>query len=46
MPYAIVIRAFPSTDLPLAHAPGKTLHGVGRHQEGDIPGMIRVIPLM
>jgi len=28
MPYAIVIHAFPKTDLPLAHAQGKILHGV------------------
>lgn len=28
MPYAIVIHAFPRTDLPLAHAQGKILHGV------------------
>lgn len=28
MPYAIVIHAFPRTDLPLAHAQGKVLHGL------------------
>lgn len=28
MPYAIVIHAFPRTDLPLAHAQGKILHGL------------------
>ena len=28
MPYAIVIHAFPRTDLPIAHAQGKILHGV------------------
>jgi len=28
MPYAIVIHAFPKTDLPLAHAQGKLLHGL------------------
>jgi CRISPR-associated endoribonuclease Cas6 len=28
MPYAIVIHAFPRTDLPVAHAQGKILHGV------------------
>ena len=28
MPYAIVIHAFPKTDLPLAHAQGKILHGL------------------
>ena len=28
MPYAIVIHAFPRTDLPLAHVQGKILHGV------------------
>src|SRR6266446_1352319 len=27
MPYAIVIHAFPKTDLPLTHAQGKVLHG-------------------
>jgi CRISPR-associated endoribonuclease Cas6 len=28
MPYAIVIHAFPKTDLPLVHAQGKILHGL------------------
>src|SRR5689334_3637644 len=28
MPYAIVIHAFPRTDLPLVHAQGKILHGL------------------
>jgi len=28
MPYAIVIHAFPRTDLPVAHAQGKILHGL------------------
>ncbi len=28
MPYAIVIHAFPRTDLPLDHAQGKILHGL------------------
>lgn len=28
MPYAIVIHAFPQTNLPLAHAQGKILHGL------------------
>ena len=28
MPYAIVIHAIPRTDLPIAHAQGKILHGV------------------
>ena len=28
MPYAIVIYAFPRTDLPVAHAQGKILHGL------------------
>lgn len=28
MPYAIVIHAFPQTDLPLVHAQGKILHGL------------------
>ncbi len=28
MPYAIVIHAFPRTDLPLMHAQGKILHGL------------------
>ncbi len=28
MPYAIVIHAFPKTDLPVAHAQGKILHGL------------------
>jgi len=28
MPYAIVIHAFPRTDLPLVHAQGKVLHGL------------------
>lgn len=28
MPYAIVIHAFPRTDLPVAHAQGKVLHGL------------------
>jgi CRISPR-associated endoribonuclease Cas6 len=28
MPYAIVIHAFPRTNLPLAHAQGKILHGL------------------
>jgi CRISPR-associated endoribonuclease Cas6 len=28
MPYAIVIHAFPKTDLPLGHAQGKILHGL------------------
>ena len=28
MPYAIVIHAFPKTDLPLIHAQGKILHGL------------------
>src|SRR6266446_8877671 len=28
MPYAIVIHAFPKTDLPLTHAQGKVLHGL------------------
>ena len=28
MPYAIVIHAFPRTDLPLSHAQGKVLHGL------------------
>jgi CRISPR-associated endoribonuclease Cas6 len=28
MPYAIVIHAFPRTDLPIAHAQGKILHGL------------------
>ena len=28
MPYAIVIHAFPKTDLPLIHAQGKVLHGL------------------
>lgn len=28
MPYSIVIHAFPRTDLPLAHAQGKILHGL------------------
>ena len=28
MPYAIVILAFPRTDLPLMHAQGKILHGL------------------
>ena len=28
MPYAIVISAFPKTDLPLAHAQGNILHGL------------------
>src|SRR5215510_14787915 len=28
MPYAIVIHAFPRTNLPLVHAQGKILHGL------------------
>lgn len=28
MPYAIVIHAFPRTDLPITHAQGKVLHGL------------------
>ncbi len=28
MPYAIVIHAFPKTDLPLVHTQGKVLHGL------------------
>jgi CRISPR-associated endoribonuclease Cas6 len=28
MPYAIVIHAFPKTDLPVVHAQGKVLHGL------------------
>src|SRR6266850_2586072 len=28
VPYAIVIHAFPRTDLPVAHAQGKILHGL------------------
>lgn len=28
MPYSIVIHAFPRTDLPVAHAQGKVLHGL------------------
>ena len=28
MPYAIVIHAFPKTDLPVVHAQGKILHGL------------------
>src|SRR5574341_954225 len=28
MPYAIVIHAFPKTDLPVAHVQGKILHGL------------------
>ncbi len=28
MPYAIVIHAFPRTDLPVVHAQGKVLHGL------------------
>src|SRR5262245_28345270 len=28
MPYAIVLHAFPKTDLPLLHAQGKILHGL------------------
>ena len=28
MPYALVIHAFPRTDLPLAHVQGKILHGL------------------
>jgi CRISPR-associated endoribonuclease Cas6 len=28
MPYAIVIHTFPRTDLPIAHAQGKILHGL------------------
>ena len=28
MPYAIVIRAFPTTDLPVVHVQGKVLHGL------------------
>ena len=28
MPYAIVIHAFPKTDLPIIHAQGKVLHGL------------------
>jgi hypothetical protein len=28
MPYAILIHAFPRTNLPLVHAQGKILHGL------------------
>ena len=47
MPYAIVIHAFPRTDLPIAHAQGKILHGVfyeilqrGNATKGDSDGAL------